>query len=135
MRKSPLYPSPLRNIVKFHPFVHHESLPPSPPTPLQSGNPPNVASSLRFRVETKVLLSRNDTERVRVAHTTPPALNTDDWGALVQNAELDGVTDTPLEAAVDILLPRGGLEVGLGLGEVEGPDSAVQVSILQRKSG
>jgi hypothetical protein len=67
-----------------------------------------------------------------VAHTATPSLNTDDGVALVDDAELETVVDTPLEAAVDILLPDLDVEVGLALGEVEGPDTAVQVGVLRR---
>lgn len=81
--------------------------------------------------ETEVLLSRNHTNSVGVAHTTAPALDTDDGVALVDHTELETVVDTPLEATVDILLPDLDVEVGLLLGEVEGPHTTVQVGVLQ----
>ena len=66
-----------------------------------------------------------------MAHTTAPSLDTDDGVALVDDAELETVVDGPLETAVDVLLPDLDVEVGLGLGEVEGPDTAVQVGVLE----
>ena len=84
--------------------------------------------------ESEVLLSGDHTDSVSVAHTAAPALNTDDVVALVDNTELETVVDTPLEAAVDILLPDLDVEVGLLLGEVEGPDTTVQVGVLRKVS-
>lgn len=66
-------------------------------------------------------------------HATAPALNADDGVAAVQYTELDSVHDTPLEAAVDILLPGLGLEVGLLLVEQEGVHATVQVRILRAR--
>jgi len=40
-----------------------------------------------------------------VAHTASPSLDADDWVALGENTELDGVGDTPDKTAVDVLLP------------------------------
>lgn len=65
-----------------------------------------------------------------MAHTAAPALDADDVVALVDDTELETVVDTPLEAAVDVLLPDLDVEVGLLLGEGEGPDATVQVRIL-----
>lgn len=65
-----------------------------------------------------------------MAHTAAPALNADDVVALVYDAELETVRDTPLETTVDILLPDLDIEVGLVLGEEEGPDTSVQVRVL-----
>jgi len=65
-----------------------------------------------------------------MAFATAPALDADDVVAFVQNAELDGLGDTPLEAAVDIFLPVGLLPVRLLLGEEEGVDAAVEVGVL-----
>lgn len=81
-------------------------------------------------VQAKVLLSRDHTNGVGVALSAAPALDTDDVVALVDDAELESVVDTPLEAAVHILLPDLNVEVGLGLGECEGPDATVQVRVL-----
>lgn len=81
-------------------------------------------------VQAKVLLSRDHTDGVGVALSAAPTLDTDDVVALVDDAELESVVDTPLEAAVHVLLPDLNVEVGLGLGECEGPDAAVQVRVL-----
>ena len=67
-----------------------------------------------------------------MAHSSSPALHADDWIALAENTELDGVHDSPLQTAVNILLPWLGLEVWLLLGEVEWVYAAVQVGILHR---
>jgi len=65
-----------------------------------------------------------------VAHTASPALYTDNRLALTENAEVDGVLDTPLNTLVNIFLPWVRLEVGLLFGKVEGVDAAVEVGIL-----
>lgn len=65
-----------------------------------------------------------------MAHTAAPALDADDRVALGDNAELQAVVDGPLQTAVDILLPDLDVEVGLLLGEVERPHTAVQVRVL-----
>ena len=66
-----------------------------------------------------------------MAHTATPALDADDGVALADDAQLQTVVDGPLQATVNILLPDLDVEVGLLLGEVEGPHAAVQVRILQ----
>jgi hypothetical protein len=78
-------------------------------------------------IESKVLGSRHNAQSVGVAHTSTPALDTDDSVTLAEHTKLDSVHDTPLETAVDILLPWFALEVGLVLGEIEGVDTTVQV--------
>ena len=85
---------------------------------------------LSLLVEAQVLGSGNNAEGVGVTHTTSPALNADNSLAFAENAKLDCVHDAPLETAVNILLPRGRLEVRLLLGEVEGVHATVQVGIL-----
>jgi hypothetical protein len=65
-----------------------------------------------------------------VTHATPPTLDTDDSVTLIEHSEFDRVHDTPLQATVDVLLPRACVKVGFGLGKVEGIYAAVQVSIL-----
>lgn len=65
-----------------------------------------------------------------MALSAAPALHTDDVVALVDDAELETVVNTPLEAAVNVLLPNLNVEVGLGLGECEWPDATVQVRVL-----
>lgn len=82
------------------------------------------------RVEAEVLLGRDNTDGVGVAHAAPPALDAHDWVTLVKDTELDGVVDAPLEAAVDVLLPRSVLEVWLLLVEEEGINATVKVGIL-----
>jgi hypothetical protein len=82
-------------------------------------------------LQAKVKLRGHDAESVGVAETTPPALDTDDGVALLEYTKLEGVADTPLEALVDILLPRDLLEVGLLLVVVEGVDAAVQVRVAR----
>ena len=84
-----------------------------------------------LHAQTEVLLGGHYTNGVGVAHTAAPSLDTDDGVALVDDTKLETVVDTPLEAAVDILLPNLDVEVGLGLGEVEGPHATVKVGVLE----
>lgn len=92
----------------------------------ETGQDPS-ASLLR---EAQILLRRHDAKRVGMAFAAAPALNADDVVAFDQDAQLDGLGDTPLEAAVDVFLPVGLLEVGLLLGEEEGVDATVEVRVL-----
>lgn len=94
-----------------------------PPTRIIHGRPDLLC-------QTEVLLGWDHTDRVGVAHTTAPALDTDDVVALVNNAELDTVGNTPLETAVDVLLPDLDVEVRLLLREEEWIDATIQVGIL-----
>lgn len=64
-----------------------------------------------------------------MAHATLPALDADDVVATGKDTELDGVLDTELESAVNILLPDLDGEVRLGLGEDEGIDTTVKVGV------
>jgi hypothetical protein len=79
--------------------------------------------------ETQVLLSRDNANGVRVAHATTPSLNTDHTVAFVEDTQLDGLTNTPLQALVDIFLPVRATEIRLWLREVEGIDTTVQMSV------
>lgn len=81
--------------------------------------------------QTEVLIGGHHTNGVGVAHTATPSLDADNRVALVDDSELETVVDTPLEATVDILLPDLDVEVGLALGEVERPNTAVQVGVLE----
>lgn len=85
------------------------------------------SAHLGILAQSKVFGGRDDTESVRVAHTTSPALNTNDSIALSENTKLDGIHDTPLETTIDVLLPRGLVEIRLGLWEVERIHASVQV--------
>ena len=76
-------------------------------------------------------VSVDDAEGVSVAHTALPALNDDDGVTDCEHVKLDSALDTPLDAAVDILLPIDLIEVGLGLGEQERVDTAVQVTVAR----
>lgn len=69
-----------------------------------------------------------------MTHTTPPALNADNVVALVDNTELETVGDGPFETTINILLPDLDIEVGLLLGEEEGPHTAVEVGVLWSRS-
>lgn len=62
-----------------------------------------------------------------------PALDDDNGLALGKDAKVDGVAETPLDAAVDILLPVDLGEVGLGLGEKEGVDTTVEMAVTRRR--
>lgn len=82
------------------------------------------------RGKTQVLLSRHNTNGVGVAHAAAPALNTHDRVLLVEDTQLQRLADAPLEAAVDVFLPRGLGEVGFLLVEVEGVDTTVEMGVL-----
>lgn len=76
----------------------------------------------------KVLrVSLDNAQGVGVTHTTLPALNNHDGVAGGQNLELKGVVDSPLDAAIHILLPVDLREVRLGLGEQERVHATVQM--------
>ncbi len=60
-----------------------------------------------------------------MALSTTPALNANNVVALVKYPKLDGLGDSPLQAAVDIHLPVLFIEVRLLFGEEEGIDAAV----------
>lgn len=82
------------------------------------------------RGETQVVLRRDNTNGVGVAHASTPALHTDNVFAPVDDAELDTLLDTPLQTTVNVLLPDLDIEVGLRLREQEGIHSSVEVGIL-----
>ena len=63
--------------------------------------------------------------------STAPALNGDDGVAIVEDAQLDGLSDTPLQATVDVFLPDGLGEVWFVFGEAEGVDATVEMGILR----
>lgn len=67
--------------------------------------------------------------RVGVTHATLPALDNHNALALRENAQLESLGNTPLNSAVDILLPVDLGEVWLLLGEEEWVDTTIQVSI------
>ena len=60
-----------------------------------------------------------------MALSTTPSLNANDVIALSKDAKLNGLSDTPFEAAVDVYLPVLLIEVGLLLREEEGVDAAI----------
>lgn len=62
-----------------------------------------------------------------MSQTTPPALNSNNIITDSQEACSNGILHAPPQPLVDILLPRDGVEVGLGLGEDEGVDTTVKV--------
>ena len=63
-------------------------------------------------------------------HAASPPLHANHRIALIQHTQLDGVLDAPLEAVVDVFLPRLRLEVHRLLhGEKEGVDAAVEVRV------
>jgi len=90
------------------------------------------STHLSFLVETKILSCTHEAESVGVAHAPPPALDTYNSVALGKHAELDRIHDTPLQAAVDVLLPGAGVEVRLVFVEVERIHAAVQVCVLSQ---
>jgi predicted TIM-barrel enzyme len=88
--------------------------------------------SLLFLVllEAQVLARRHYTQCVGVSLATTPSLDADDCIATVENLELHGIDDAPLQAAIDVFLPWDLAEVGLGFVEEDGVDAAVQMRVL-----
>lgn len=113
-----------------HPITSCPTRPRSVPDKEGISITPYTRRTLSTLFKSKILRRRHDTESVGVAHATPPALHANDSIALAKYTKLDSVHDTPLQTAVDILLPWRVIEVRLGLGEVEGVDTAVQVRVL-----
>ena len=69
----------------------------------------------------------DNSESVGVTHTALPALDNDDGVAGGQDVKLKSVVDSPLDTAVNILLPVDLSKVGLLLREQEGVDATVQM--------
>jgi hypothetical protein len=81
------------------------------------------------------LLSKaGEYSRVSVAHSALPSLHNHDGVTLLEDLERHRLTDTPLDALVDILLPVDLGEVRLALGEQERVDTTVQVTKSARRS-
>lgn len=83
-----------------------------------------------FAGQTKVLRCRYDTKRIRMAFATTPALDADDVVTFTQDSQFDGLEDTPLQTAINILLPIGLVEVRLLLREQEGINPTIEMRIL-----
>ena len=73
----------------------------------------SVSKHLSVLIQTKIFSSGYDTDGIGVSHTSAPALDADDGFVLLEDAELDGVEDAPLQAVVDIFLPRRITEIRL----------------------
>ena len=84
------------------------------------------AKSSKF-AETQVLFCGDNTNGIGVSLSSAPALNTDDHISFLENTQIDGFLDTPLESAVDIFLPVRFLKVWLVLWEQEWVYTAVQM--------
>jgi hypothetical protein len=96
--------------------------------PCAEHSPPPLPSSLLIQPE--VFGRWDNAERVGVAHSSSPALDTDHRVALVKDTKLNGIHDSPLQTAVNIFLPWGGVEVRLLLGEIERIYATIQMGIL-----
>ena len=72
----------------------------------------------------------DDTDGVGVAHSSSPSLNADNGVTAGDNLKAKTLGNTPLEAAVDIFLPAGLVEIGLGLLEDEWIYTTIKVGIL-----
>lgn len=59
-----------------------------------------------------------------------PALDADNWIAVVKDAELDGIHNSPLETEIYVLLPWDLIKVWFILRIDEWIDTAVQMRIL-----
>jgi hypothetical protein len=66
-----------------------------------------------------------------MAHAAAPALDTNHGVAFGEHAQLDGLTDAPLETLIDVFLPVDAAEVRLGFWEMEGVDAAIEVSVAR----
>lgn len=66
-----------------------------------------------------------------MAFAAAPALDTDHAIALRKDAQLDCLTNPPFQALVNIFLPIGASEVGLGLGEAEGIDATIEMCVAR----
>lgn len=97
-------------------------------SPCAEHSPPPLPSSVLIQPE--VFGRWDNAERVGVAHSSSPALDTDHRVALVKDTKLDGIHDSPLQTAVDIFLPWGGVEVRLLLGEIEWIYATIQMGVL-----
>lgn len=62
-----------------------------------------------------------------------PALHNDNGLTLAEDAEVDGVGETPLDATINVLLPVDLAKVGLGLGEEEWVDATIKMGISGRR--
>lgn len=105
------------------PLSLHKHTPPS----INKQNVSAPAVPLRVLVKAQIFLRRDNAERVRVSHASPPTLHANNGITLAEHSELDGVHDAPLQPAVNVLLPWLRLEVWLRLGEIEWVNAAVQV--------
>ena len=65
-----------------------------------------------------------------MSHPAAPTLHTDYGRTLLEDTEFYGAHNPPFQAAVDVFLPGGLVEVGFGLVEEEGVDAAVEVGVL-----
>jgi len=102
------------------------------PTLTISPSPQRATHNLHhLRLESQIVGSGHNAQRIGMAHAAAPALDAHDGIAGVEHAELDGVGDAPLEAAVDVLLPRHLVEVGLVLREQERVHAPVQVRVAR----
>lgn len=64
-----------------------------------------------------------------MAHSTSPPLDADDAVALLHHSQLDGFSNTPLQALVNILLPVGAVEVWFTLWKAEWVHATVEMGI------
>lgn len=79
--------------------------------------------------KTQVLLRRDDTNGIGVALSTSPTLHCNDAVAFGQDSQFDRLGDTPFQASVNVLLPIHTVEVWLGLREVEGIHTPIEMGV------
>lgn len=65
-----------------------------------------------------------------MALSAAPSLNADDIVAFSQDAELDGLANSPLETSVDVLLPIVFIKLRFAPFEQERIDAAIQMRVL-----
>ena len=81
--------------------------------------------------KTQIFLRRNHSDSIGVPLAASPALNTHYLIPLVQNAKLDSILDSPLEATINVLLPVCLLEVRFLSWVKEGIHAPIKVRVLK----
>lgn len=84
--------------------------------------------------KTEIILCRNDSNGVGMAHATAPTLNANDRITFSQDVELDCPANAPFESIIHVFLPVFLAEIRLLLIKQEWIHPTIQVRVLQRSS-
>lgn len=84
---------------------------------------------LSVLIQPQILPRWNNPKSIRMPHSASPALDAHHRITGVQDTQFDRIGDAPLQAVVDVLLPRHFVEVGFLLGEQEWVDTAVEMAV------